>query len=275
MKIESNGNSSNHSEVSDPLMDLCCILPARRPVAHETQSACWNKKYYKMGHSMLGFDNTLFPSLPSPPATLPFVLGFAHVYLDFDILLSYVSALFFRLSSPRRRTRSQQAALSIERQHIMAMRKAAAFAILFLPFACCRPGYGNPFGFGFNAPAPEPKTKYHCSANPDNAILDWARDPGWNSTMWGCLEKMNNDGWNGAECVPASADGTQLGPTFGFWKGEAHWEGTGTECYNMCSDCLKSGINALQAVTTTCEYEKWTGLLNRKQHCDVGFTYGT
>ena len=72
-----------------------------------------------------------------------------------------------------------------------------------------------------------------------------------------------------------AADGTKLGPTFGFYKGEAHWDGSGTDCFNACAPCLQQGINANQAVTTTCESTKKTGLLDRKQTCTMGFDYGT
>lgn len=102
--------------------------------------------------------------------------------------------------------------------------------------------------------------------------------------MTACLQSMNNDGWNGAECKPALANGTALGPSFGFWKGEDKWDGTdgtngiddtGTSCYNDCSQCLMNGISWNQAVTTTCEYEHYKGGGVTRHHCDMGFTYGT
>ena len=156
------------------------------------------------------------------------------------------------------------------------MRKSIALTIAILPLALCRPGTGgNPVGFSSGTSAPTPKTKTTCSANTNDAVPDWAADPGWSSTMLGCLAQLNNDNWNGAECQPVSANGTKLGPTFGFWKGEDHWDSSGSDCYSRCSTCLENGINATQAVTTTCEYEDWTGLESNKQHCDMGFTYGT
>lgn len=120
-------------------------------------------------------------------------------------------------------------------------------------------------------------TKTTCSANQDGAIPDWAANPAWALNMTSCLETMNNDEWNGADCKPALADGTALGPSFGFWKGERKWHGdddTGSSCYAECSDCLKQGIDWNQAQTTNCQFEYYTGLGAQRHHCQMGFDYG-
>ena len=86
---------------------------------------------------------------------------------------------------------------------------------------------------------------------------------------------MDNDNWNGAECKPAAANGTALGPTFGFYKGEVHYSEGGQDCYDQCQDCLLKGINWQQAQTTSCEYHFWSRDESEHKRCDVGFTYGT
>lgn len=136
----------------------------------------------------------------------------------------------------------------------------------------------SPYGLGHDIddlPPPKPHTTLTCSANQNNAIPDWAANPAWAADMTTCLGQLNNTGWNGAECKPALADGTLLGPSFGFWKGEDNYSDGGLDCYNQCSACLLNGIGWNQAVTTTCEYEYKADLTATKKHCDVGFTYNT
>lgn len=110
--------------------------------------------------------------------------------------------------------------------------------------------------------------KLYCSANQSGAVPDWAANPAWAANMTACLQQMNNAGWNGAECKPALADGTALGPSFGFYKGEEHYD-DGQDCYNQCAGCLKQGIDWKQAQTTVCKYS-----LPHKVTCDMGFDYG-
>lgn len=86
--------------------------------------------------------------------------------------------------------------------------------------------------------------------------------------MTGCLNQMNNTGFNGAECVP-NDNGNALGPTFGFWK-KNMGSGDGQACYNACAPCLTEGINNQRAVTTSCTYSP-----GGKDGCWMGFNYGT
>lgn len=109
------------------------------------------------------------------------------------------------------------------------------------------------------------------------AVPYYAADPSWAPSMTACLQQMNNDGWNGYECLPNNGNGTILGDvTFGFWKGEDDFEG-GLNCYNACSDCVGKAINAGQAVDTKCKYEYKThrfGPLYKTHTCTMGYDYG-
>lgn len=158
-------------------------------------------------------------------------------------------------------------------------------ATLFVPFIglispiAARYYGSNSFSYYANLP----HAKLTCSANDNNAVPSWAANPAWAENMTTCLNTMNNDGWNGAECKPALADGTALGPSFGFYKGGDKWDGTdadgntdtGSSCFGVCQDCLMTGIGYNQAVTTACEYEHYTGDGLTRHHCDMGFTYNT
>lgn len=118
-----------------------------------------------------------------------------------------------------------------------------------------------------------------CSADDSSAsTTDWSTTAGWNNQMIACMGQMDNSGWNGAECKPTT-DGKPtspaLGPSFGFWKGETH-NTDGQNCYNLCSQCLATGINEGHGVTTSCTFTSyiawgpavaWT--------CNMGFDYGT
>jgi hypothetical protein len=101
----------------------------------------------------------------------------------------------------------------------------------------------------------------------------YAADPAWAPSMTACLGTMNNDQWNGDECLPNNGNGTVLGGvTYGFWKGENDFSG-GVNCYNACSDCIGKAINAGQAETTRCKYEyKTHRLIGYKTHtCTMGY----
>ena len=122
--------------------------------------------------------------------------------------------------------------------------------------------------------APETTT---CSANDAGDVPDWARNGAWLTNMTSCLNQLNNDGWNGVECQPALADGTKLGPSFGFYKGKDNWNGaddSGSSCYTACSACLLDGLNQLQAQTTSCVNVYTTKLGVSKHECYMGFNYG-
>lgn len=93
--------------------------------------------------------------------------------------------------------------------------------------------------------------------------------------MQGCLENLDNDNWDGAECVPNNGNGTQIGPTFGFYKSHDSYFTDAQDCYNQCEDCLARGITAMWAVTTHCDYEANHFGPGIKSHCGMGFDYGT
>ena len=101
-------------------------------------------------------------------------------------------------------------------------------------------------------------TDLKCSANDSDAqVTDWSGTVEWKSQMIDCMEEMNNSGWNGASCQP-QANGTALGPGFGFWKGETH-NSNGQNCYSLCVNCLVEGINSGKGVTTSCQYTDYIG----------------
>ena len=66
--------------------------------------------------------------------------------------------------------------------------------------------------------AKSPHEKTTCSANQSGSIPDWAANPAWASSMKECLEELDNDGWNGAECQPSLAgnNSAPLGSEFRF-----------------------------------------------------------
>lgn len=70
---------------------------------------------------------------------------------------------------------------------------------------------------------PKPEHYETCTANQDGAIPGWAANPEWSTSMAACLQQMNNTDWNGANCIPKASEGTLLGPSFGFWKGEHNY----------------------------------------------------
>lgn len=117
-----------------------------------------------------------------------------------------------------------------------------------------------------------------CSVDTSNAsIVPFAQDPGWKATMSECLSRLNAQNFDGTECVPTSSNGTQLGPTFGFWKAQKRNDipTYGDVCYARCAPCLQAGIDALWAVTTRCSYVFYPYGKKDKVGCDVGFDYGT
>lgn len=82
--------------------------------------------------------------------------------------------------------------------------------------------------------------------------------------MLGCLQQLNNANWNGYECIPNNGDGSVIGVPFGFYKGNKDFSKTeanldGNACYSQCQSCLTNGINALQAVTTSCTWDAGSG----------------
>lgn len=95
--------------------------------------------------------------------------------------------------------------------------------------------------------------------------------PTWVSAMTGCLNTLNADNWDGAECVPTAG-----GTTFGFYKGENDYD-SGTDCWKRCAGCLSSAINAGQNVTTKCQYEyRVKEELHYKTHtCTMGYDAGS
>lgn len=116
-----------------------------------------------------------------------------------------------------------------------------------------------------------------CSANDAGDEPAWVINPAWATNMTSCLSQLDNNGWEGVECQPALADGTKLGPSFGFYKGEDSWNGvgdTGSSCYTHCAPCLLQGINDNQAQTTSCVNEYTTKLGVSKHKCYMGFNYG-
>ena len=119
-----------------------------------------------------------------------------------------------------------------------------------------------------------------CSVDTSTAsIVPTAQDPGWRTTMSTCLGRLNAQDWNGTECVPASSNGTQLGPTFGFWKAQARYDIKEQmfpeACYARCAPCLQKGIDALHAVTTRCTFRNYPFGPEYSCGCDMGFDYGT
>ena len=108
---------------------------------------------------------------------------------------------------------------------------------------------------------------YKCSADTsDAAVVDFATTPAWNTSMSDCLGELNNEDWNGAECVPKDGQGQALGPAFGFYKGGKN--NNGLNCYEYCAPCLQLGIANQRAVTTSCQWgdKSWS--------CWMGFNYG-
>jgi len=119
-----------------------------------------------------------------------------------------------------------------------------------------------------------------CSVDTSKAsVVPFAQDPGWKATMSKCLSRLNAQDWNGTECVPASSNGTPLGPTFGFWKAQARYDIPDQmfagACYAQCAPCLQSGIDALYAVTTRCTFRNHPWGPEYSCGCDMGFDYGT
>lgn len=97
--------------------------------------------------------------------------------------------------------------------------------------------------------------------------------------MSACLTRLNAQDWNGTECVPTSSNGTQLGPTFGFWKAQARYDIQNQmypeACYYRCAPCLQKGIDAMLAVTTRCTFRNHPFGPEYSCGCDMGFDYGT
>ena len=90
----------------------------------------------------------------------------------------------------------------------------------------------------------------------------------WIDSMTGCLNTLNADNWNGAECTPPVG-----GTKFGFWKGENDYA-DGVDCWKRCAGCLSSAINASQAISTKCQYEYRTTreIIGYKTHtCTMGY----
>ncbi|KAL8830765.1 MAG: hypothetical protein Q9191_001242, partial [Dirinaria sp. TL-2023a] len=77
-----------------------------------------------------------------------------------------------------------------------------------------------------------------CSADSSDdaaaAAAPFTSDPAWTPSMLSCLSQLDNMGWNGAHCVPGNGNGTTIGPTFGFYKGN-----TAFQRYNLDgADCF-------------------------------------
>ena len=117
-----------------------------------------------------------------------------------------------------------------------------------------------------------------CSADSSKAsVVPFAQDPGWVASMTTCLARLNVPDWNGTECVPTAANGTRLGPTFGFWKApksKSPNQMYPLACSQICLPCLQSGINKQHAVTTRCSYAFWPYGKEFELGCDIGFDYG-
>ena len=95
--------------------------------------------------------------------------------------------------------------------------------------------------------------------------------------MIGCLDQLNSSTWDGNTCAPKDSNGTPIGPTFGFWKGETHHSSPqdAEDCFEQCYYCLRGGIYAQQAVTTSCQFKSYAALGPAiKWTCDMGFDYG-
>ena len=109
-----------------------------------------------------------------------------------------------------------------------------------------------------------------CSADTSNAtVVPFAEDPGWASTMTTCLDALNTATWaEENECKPVAANGTALGPSFGFFMNGTKWDDP-ADCWTKCNACLAEGIKNERAVTTNCWYDAGKG-----SSCEMGFNYG-
>jgi len=85
----------------------------------------------------------------------------------------------------------------------------------------------------------------------------------WKTKMTDCLSgALENNNYAGAtSCKLAS------GPSFGFYKGNSHYDDA-QDCYDQCSPCLLDSINKGREVTTHCDYK------SGGHHCFMGYTYG-
>lgn len=140
------------------------------------------------------------------------------------------------------------------------------FSVLPTTFALALPG-DHIFGFDTGS------VKDFCSADQSGSIPDWAANPAWAQNMTDCMNVMNRDAPDGVECKPALADGTPLGPSFNFWKGENNGYDL-KFCFEVCKDCLATGINWNQAQTTSCKHDEDEGWLHKEKTCTIGFDYG-
>ena len=122
--------------------------------------------------------------------------------------------------------------------------------------------------YGADPPDAGYDAKTSCDYNGAGATDAFATDPAWISSMTTCLQFLNGANWAGMECNPPTGDAT-----FGFWIGEDDYSDQ-ADCYQRCSGCIGTAINASQAVTTTCTYEYRTkrALIGYKTHtCKVGY----
>lgn len=127
---------------------------------------------------------------------------------------------------------------------------------------------------------PREHFELECSPdhNPKVTPTDFSSQDLWKSQMLSCMQKLDTDQWNGAECQPMTADNSApLGPAFGFWKGEERHNKPedAKNCYQYCMGCLARGIMAGKAVTTSC-YHRNYGLSygpGVQWSCTMGFDW--
>ena len=113
-----------------------------------------------------------------------------------------------------------------------------------------------------------------CSADSSTAPASpFASDPAWAPSMLSCLSELDNMGWNGYHCLPSNGNGTTIGPSFGFYKGNngfARYYLDGADCFQQCEACLREGIEKGRAVTTSCTWSP----PQQGTKCWMGFNYG-
>lgn len=117
-----------------------------------------------------------------------------------------------------------------------------------------------------------------CSANQNHPVQDFAKDPAWNTSMMACLSRFDNDDQGtGLSCQPKSADGSDLGPSFGFWRGigEVPHLADPKVCYVYCQSCLARGLGWLRAERTVFVYDYGDkGTDGKEVGCQMRFDWG-
>lgn len=91
--------------------------------------------------------------------------------------------------------------------------------------------------------------------------------------MTDCVNKLNANNWDGTECKPNAANGTELGSSFGFYKSHSHMFHDPLDCWRACVGCLLEGIDDESAVTTHCDYTVQVAGRGINAHCGMGFDY--